>query len=190
MLHRQSHPAAWALAGLSRPHLWWWRMARRGGRAARWSAAAGLLAVAAVIAFRSSPWSPQRTVSAFCFPYEATVPRSWKVVPAPPSPTTCGAGQGSLAFRAPSAEGDVVLVVQPEGPAQVSAFLGIFGYEHTSRSGVRYTMLAESNRNLTAAIFVDRQVYTIYCQSGAEASCRGAMTTLLDGSRFGGRSPR
>jgi len=144
-------------------------------------------AAAVVVGLRYGPWSLQRTVTAFCFPFEATIPRDWRVVPGPPSPATCGAGEGSLALRVPSSDGDVVLVVQPEGPAQVSAFLGIFGYEVTSRSGVKYTMLVESDRNLTAALVADRQVYTIHCERGAEVSCRGAMTRLLDGSRFGGR---
>lgn len=192
MFYRPSRPAAWALDGLSRRRIWWWRLAPRdGGRAARWAAATGFATIAGVaVLFLSGTWPLQRTVSASCFPYEAGVPRTWQVLPGPPSPSTCGAGQGSLALRVAGYREDVVLVVQAEGPAGASELLGVFGYERTSRSGVAYTMLAESNRNLTAAMVAGRQVYTVRCERGAEASCRKAMTRLLDGSRFLGQPTR
>jgi len=77
-----------------------------------------------------------------------------------------------------------VLVIQNEGPNALPVFSQLYGYIRTSRSGTRYTEIAESNRNLTVVVVANGHVFTVRCTRGPESACRPAMTVLLDGSHF------
>lgn len=187
MLTWRSQPSAAALEGPSHARVWWWRIAGpRAGGATRLGLVASIVALA--LAASAGPWGglwpPRHTVVSSCFPFQATVPLTWRVATPVRAAEACGADSGSFVLRVPSADGPMILTVERQGRALTSDILRLLDYERGSRSGLSYTFVSETGKVQSALVISDGVVYIMRCERGAESACHQALVSLLDNSRF------
>jgi len=187
VLSRRRRPGHVALETPSLVRLWWWRRTSpRAGGYARPAIAVAIVAVAVAVAIvrGDSYWPPRYTVNSSCFPFQATVPLTWRVVTTGRAAEACSADAGSFVLRVPSNSGPMYLTVEREGRALTADVLRLLDYERGSRSGLTYTFVSETSKVQSAIVISDGVVYVIRCEQGIEGTCHEALMSLLDGSRF------